>query len=412
MAIPFFSIDVRKPEISKLLKGIFFPFNTSLSEQKLKLILEGRFPNKKIALLPSARIGFYLTLKKYFKENDEIIFSSMSFPLYIKIANQLNLKVRLVDVNPNDLNINAEKIEKNINKNTKAIVVTHLFGYPCEIEKIRKIAKENNILLIEDCAQSFNSKFKGIKTGYFGDVGIFSFSLVKVPTTLGGGMIITEDLSLVEFIENWKNENLNNSFKNHFSFLIKNILTIFNSIPFFYTLLSSNIFFFLNRFNPRVYRKIVYSGMGIRNKVFDPKERNNLSKYQINFGISQLEKYELMKSQCKKNSVYLKENLKNIDNISFLNYDDNVNWNYQYFVIKIKKNYEQFNKKLFDQGIHSMEENVWNCLEYNLTIENNEDDFKNTLENSKKLLRIQNSSYLTKKHLDKIINSIKLSAKN
>jgi len=59
-----------------------------------------------------------------------------------------------------------------------------------------------------------------------------------------------------------------------------------------------------------------------------------------------------------------------------------------------------------------MEENVWNCLEYNLTIENNEDDFKNTLENSKKLLRIQNSSYLTKKHLDKIINSIKLSAKN
>ena len=412
MAIPFFSIDIRKPEISKLLKGIFFPFNTSLSERKLKLILEERFPNKKITLLPSARIGFYLTLKKYFKENDEIIFSSMSFPLYIKIANQLNLKVRLVDVNPNDLNINAEKIEKNINKNTKAIVVTHLFGYPCEIEKIRKIAKENNILLIEDCAQSFNSKFKETKTGYFGDVGIFSFSLVKVPTTLGGGMIITEDLSLVEFIENWKNENLSNSFKNFLSFLIKNILTIFNSIPFFYTLLSSNIFFFLNRFNPRVYRKIIYSGMGIRNKVFDPKERNNLSKYQINFGISQLEKYELMKSQCKKNSIYLKENLKNIDNISFLNYDDNVNWNYQYFVIKIKKNYEQFNKKLFDQGIHSMEENVWNCLEYNLTIENNEDDFKNTFENNKKLLRIQNSSYLTKKHLDKIINSIKLSAKN
>ena len=114
MAIPFFSIDVWKPEISKLLKGIFFPFNTSLSEQKLKLILERRFPNKKITLLPSARIGFYLTLKKHFKENDEIIFSSMSFPLYIKIANQLNLKVRLVDVNPNDLNINAEKIEKNI----------------------------------------------------------------------------------------------------------------------------------------------------------------------------------------------------------------------------------------------------------------------------------------------------------
>ena len=410
MAIPFFSIDIRKQDISRLLKSIFFPINTNLSEQKLKLILNEKFPNKKIVLLPSARIGFYLTLKKYFKENNEIIFSSMSFPLYIKIANQLNLKVRLVDVDPNNLNINASKIEKNINKNTKAIVVTHLFGYPCEIERIKTIAKKNNILLIEDCAQSFNSEFNGIKTGYFGDVGIFSFSLVKVPTTLGGGMIITEDLDLVEFIEKWKRKNLSNSFKNHFSFLIKNILTIFNSIPFFYTLLSSNIFFFLNKFNPRIYRKIIYSGMGTKKKIFDPKERNNLSKYQINFGISQLEKYELMKSQCKQNYIYLKENLKYVDNISFLDYDDGVNWNYQYFVIKIEKNYELFNKKLFDQGIHSMEENVWNCLEYNLIIENIEEDFIITSENNKKLLRIQNSSYLTKEHLDKIINAIKLSA--
>ena len=412
MAIPFFSIDVKIQEISGLLKSIFFPTNKGLSEQKLRIALKEKFPNKKIVLLPSARIGFYLTLKKCFKKNDEIIFSSMSFPLYVKIANQLNLKVRLVDVDPNNLNIDADKIEKNINKNTKAIVVTHLFGYPCEIEKIKMIAKKNNLFLIEDCAQSFDSEFKGTKTGYFGDVGIFSFSLVKVPTTLGGGMLITEDSELVEFAENWKNKNLDNSFKKHFSFILKNILTIFNSIPFFYTLLSSNIFFFLNKFNPRIYRKIIYSGMGIKKKVFDPKERNNLSKYQITFGLSQLKKYELMKSQCKKNSIYLKENLKNINNISFLNYDDDINWNYQYFVIKIEKDYKLFNKKLFNQGIHSMEENVWNCLEYNLTIENIEDSFANTLENNKKLLRIQNSSYLTKDHLDRIINAIKFSSIN
>jgi len=280
------------------------------------------------------------------------------------------------------------------------------------LEKIKEITRRNNILLIEDCAQSFGSEYKTTKTGYFGNVGIFSFSLVKVPTTLGGGLLITEDSELVEYIEGWKKKNLKTSFKKHFSFLIKNILSIFNSIPFFYTLLSSNIFFFLNKFNPRVYRKIIYSGMGIKKKTFNPLERNHLSKYQIGFGLNQLEKYKFMKSRCKENSFYLKENLKNINGITFLNYDDNINWNYQYFVIKIETNYKLFNKKLFNQGIHAMEENVWNCLDYNLIVENIRDSFPVTSENNEKILRIQNSSYLKKHQLDKIISAIKLSTNN
>ena len=152
--------------------------------------------------------------------------------------------------------------------------------------------------------------------------------------------------------------------------------------------------------------------MGIKKETFNPKERNDLSKYQINFGLTQLEKYEFMRSQCKKNLLYLKENLKNVSNISFLNYDNDINWNYQYFVIKIEKNYKVFNKRLFNKGIHAMEENVWNCLEYDFMIENIQDNFTITSENNSKILRIQNSSYLNKDHLDKIIDAIKLSANN
>ena len=86
--------------------------------------------------------------------------------------------------------------------------------------------------------------------------------------------------------------------------------------------------------------------MGIKKKTFNSLERNHLSKYQIGFGLNQLEKYKFMKSRCKENSFYLKENLKNINGITFLNYDDNINWNYQYFVIKIETNYKLFNKKI------------------------------------------------------------------
>ena len=108
MSIPFFSIDLDLKDIFSLTKNIIFPFNKQKSELKIQKILERRFPNKSVVILPSARLGFYLSLKKYFKENDEIIFSSMSFPLYVKIANQLKLKVRLVDVNEKNLNIDLK----------------------------------------------------------------------------------------------------------------------------------------------------------------------------------------------------------------------------------------------------------------------------------------------------------------
>ena len=90
-----------------------------------------------------------------------------------------------------------------------------------------------------------------------------------------------------------------------------------------------------------------------------------------------------------------------------MEYKDNVNWNYQYFILKINKDFEKFNNKIFDEGIHSMEENVWNCLDYNFKIENYDDDFTETKINNPKILRIQNSSYLEKEDLDKIIQVIR-----
>ena len=95
----------------------------------------------------------------------------MSFPLYVKIANELKLKVKLVDVSENDLNIDVDKLNKSITENTKGIVITHLFGYPCEIDKIKNLLKGKNIKLIEDCAQSFGTYYNNTETGNFGDVG-------------------------------------------------------------------------------------------------------------------------------------------------------------------------------------------------------------------------------------------------
>ena len=78
----------------------------------------------------------------------------------------------------------------------------------------------------------------------------------------------------------------------------------------------------------------------------------------------------------------------------------------QYFVILVNKDYNVFFNELFKRGIHAMEENVWNCLDYNLDIENKLDSFDQAKQINKRLIRIQNNSFLKKKHLDKIIKGI------
>ena len=406
MAIPFFSIDFKKKDLLILLLAIIFPFNKKKKERNFLDKLSLRFPKKNICLLPSARLGFYLTLKKFFKEDDEIIFSSMSFPLYIKIANQLKLKVVLIDVEKDTLNINPAKIESKINKKTKGIVATHLFGYPCKIQEISLLAKKYNLKLIEDCAQSFNSFYKNQETGTFGDVGIFSTSLLKIPTTLGGGILITDDKKLKIEIDQWCKENLKNNISINLKLFVKNLLSILNSYPLIYSILSDKIFNFLNKYNPRIYRKILYSGMGISKGEFDPLERPKLRKYQIVSGILQLQRCDEMNFIRKKNSIKLIKSLENKIHIKTLSSYSEHNWNYQYHVLILDENLNLFSKKLFNEGIHAMEENVWDCTNYDFKIENQNDNFENTKKFNPKLIRIQNNSYLEDKHINKIIKSL------
>ncbi len=411
MAIPYFSIDLNQKDYLRILKNIIFPFNKKNLENKIKEKLSERYPNRYISLLPSGRLGFYLTLKYLFKPNDLILFSSMSFPLYIKIALQLKLRVKLIDVNEKDLNINTEFLKDIDEGECKGLVVTHLFGNPCEINKIKKICDEKKITLIEDCAQSFDSKFKGVQTGNFGDAGIISTSLLKIPTTLSGGILVTKNKILYNEVENWMKTNLSNSLIKKTKLFFKIFIFILNSYPLIYSILSDKIFSFLKNYNPRIYRKILYSGMGMKDKTFDPKERPCLTKFQLSIGLSQINRSKKMLLKRKENSKYLQEKLEKCINIKVINNHYIDDWNHQYFVIKINKNFNSITERIFKNGIHAMDENVWNCSKYGFDFENKDTDFRITNSFDGLLLRIQNNSFLKKHQIDKIANVI-ISASN
>ena len=97
------------------------------------------------------------------------------------------------DVCPKTLNVTAETIAKVLSPKTKAIIVTHLFGNPCEMDAIMALADSKGIAVIEDTAQSFMATYNGKYAGTIGKVGAFSFQQGKQMTTGEGGVVVTND---------------------------------------------------------------------------------------------------------------------------------------------------------------------------------------------------------------------------
>ena len=97
------------------------------------------------------------------------------------------------DVDFRSCNVTAETIEARISERTKAIIVTHLFGNPCDMGPIMDLARSKNIPVIEDCAQAFEATYHGKKVGVLGDIGCFSMQQGKHITTGEGGLCVTNN---------------------------------------------------------------------------------------------------------------------------------------------------------------------------------------------------------------------------
>jgi perosamine synthetase len=100
------------------------------------------------------------------------------------------------DVDPLTYNLTAGTIAKKITRRTKAVMVTHLFGNPCDMDPILALCRKHNLKLIEDCAQAFMASYKGKPVGTLGDLGCFSLQQTKHMTAGEGGMVVSSDPAL------------------------------------------------------------------------------------------------------------------------------------------------------------------------------------------------------------------------
>ena len=182
-------------------------------EDKIKKITKAKYA---IAVVNCTE-AIHITLKACgIKRGDEVLVPSLTFIGTVNPITYLGATPHFVESSIDDFGVDCEKLEKYlskiavkknnklINKTTKkiirALIPVHVFGHPCKIDNLKKIAKKNNLILIEDAAGAMGSFYKKKHLGTFGIAGCISFNGNKIATTGGGGAIITNNKSLAKKI--------------------------------------------------------------------------------------------------------------------------------------------------------------------------------------------------------------------
>ena len=202
--IPFFTPKISSEEIKSLNKTVKSGWISSQGK-----IIErfendfAKFHKIKYAISTSnCTTALHLALLSLnIEKGDEVICPNLTF---ISPANMIALtgaKLVLVDVQKHDFCICLKDLKKKITKKTRAIIIVHPFGYPVDINKVKKVTQNKKIKIIEDVAESIGAKINNKFCGTLGDVSCFSFFANKIITTGEGGMILTNQKKIYEKVK-------------------------------------------------------------------------------------------------------------------------------------------------------------------------------------------------------------------
>jgi dTDP-4-amino-4,6-dideoxygalactose transaminase len=287
--------------------------------------------------LNSGRSSLFAILKAMgASKRDKILLQAFTCNASINPALWLEMNPIYVDCNENTFNIDIEDLKKKIlrNPDAKFLMVQHTFGLPAEMDEILKICKENNLILIEDCAHALGAKYNGKKIGTFGQASFFSFSRDKIISSVYGGMAVTNNNEIGQKLKDIQKE---------FSFpslfwtkqqIIHPILLGFIILPVYNFLNLGKIFLVLTQWF-YVLSKAVHwkEKRGLKPNYFPKALPNALAK----MALLQFKKLDKFYSHRKKLFKFYTENLKNT---SFILPDQNAGQSYLRYTIKSKDAHE------------------------------------------------------------------------
>jgi perosamine synthetase len=341
---------------SHLLTGKLFSGSSIQQFEKLFANLIGA---KYAIAVPSGRKGLQNALAALnLTPGAEVIVPAFTYPAVPYIIQESGYNIRFVDIDMLTFGIDPIALEKLLSSNTKAeaIIPTHLYGVPCDIEIIQKISKQHGLYIIEDCAHCGITSVNAKNTGSFSDIAYFSFETSKSINTLGGGMLMTSQPELAEKLRNIQNKADKGSITHLLKRLLKSSFEALVTQPILFSLFvypALRLINLMTQADDVVSKKYIGQDITLKGRTF------SYSNYQAWLGLQQLTDLKIITQRRVNNANYLLQQLKtHIQCQSPLNIQHKPNW--LLFSILVK-NKEKIASILLTKGIDTKRNYMRDC---------------------------------------------------
>lgn len=196
---PYIKVD--RELYSKLKELIYKPDENVVNEFEMEMAKS--IGDGDCVSFASGRMAFYSIMKSLgIGKGDEVALTGFTCSVMANAVMRLGATPVYVDIDEKTLGMSPDDLKMKLSPKTRIVVAQHTFGIPCEIDKIKEITSNNHIFLVEDCAISFQSIYKGVKIGDWGDASIYSTDHTKPLNSLIGGCVYSKDASLINKIRN------------------------------------------------------------------------------------------------------------------------------------------------------------------------------------------------------------------
>jgi dTDP-4-amino-4,6-dideoxygalactose transaminase len=140
--------------------------------------------------------AYYIFRSLGLPEGSEVVFPALTFWVVPEMARAAGLRPVFADVDPTSFNLRPDTLERALTPRTAAVVPTHIYGLPCDMDEILAVARRHRLKVVEDCAHALGATYHGQPTGTLGDAALFSFQVLKPLNTCGGGLAFARDPAL------------------------------------------------------------------------------------------------------------------------------------------------------------------------------------------------------------------------
>ena len=300
--IPRLRPNISKDEFESIIFG-----KTSVADFEIEF---ANFTKQRNAIaFPYGRTALYILLKALNLKSREIILPAYTCVVVPHAIVASGNKPIFVDCNQNDPNMNLDLVQENISENTKAIIVTSIFGNPINLEKLNKIREKNpELYVIQDCAHSFLTRSENQDTHKQGIAAFFGLNFGKMITSIFGGMITTDDDKLASLIRQKRDQLLRSD---------DGLKSIKRMIYFFLANASLSPLFY--KFTYKIKEKGLIDNFV---KYYDEEKIDmpsdflqHMTSTEAKVGIKQIRKYKKIVHRREKLAILYNESLKDCTNI-------------------------------------------------------------------------------------------------